>query len=924
MSKVLLLMIFFVSTVVFSQKQFVQFVNPMIGTSGTGHTFPGATAPFGMVQLSPDTRIDNSWEGCSGYHYSDSKIYGFSHTHLNGTGVTDYGDFHLMPTHKIQGNYSPDEYASTFSHAKESAIAGYYSVELNEPKVKVELTASTRVGFHKYSFEEQKKTRFLMDFNHRDKATFARIEQLSKTTFKLTRISEAWARNQHAYAILEFNQPVQLKVLRGSSNKKGFEGSDLLVAFDLELKKNKEVLVKLAFSFTGTEGAMKNKAEIPHWDFQKAYLAVNQLWEKELSKIEITTSELNKATIFYTALYHTMIQPNIAQDVDGRYRGRDMKLHVAEGFDYYTVFSLWDTYRAYHPLMTLIDKKRATDFIQTFLAQYDQGGRLPVWELASNETDCMIGYHAVPVLADGMAKGLKFDYQLALKAAIASAERNVLGLETYKRKNYIAIEDEPESVSKTLEYAYDDWCIAQMALKLGEKEIYQKFLKRSEAWRNLLDPETKLMRPRLNGGWLIPFEGREVDNNYTEANSWQYSFYVPQNIQGLIEQHGGKVGFEKKLDELFSVSSKTVGRTQVDITGLIGQYAHGNEPSHHAAYLYNFVGKPEKTERIVHQILNEFYLNEPDGLIGNEDCGQMSAWYVLSALGIYPVIPNIPRWETVRPYFEKAIIHLEDGTSRTITKSTDKETLRTLGFEKLMEPFVVSANELIEAPYHQIPKKVFENRLDISLCGFNPNDSIYYAIEDEKFQLYKHPIVINQTSKLVYYAVRDNLKSSVVEADFVKRANKYDIQILTRYSSQYTAGGKNGLIDGVFGLKDWKKGDWQGYQVDSLAAIIDLKEIKVLNSVGLNYLQESRSWIVKPKSIQFYGSIDGNTFEKIGEVEPIQDPLNYEAMIERATVKVAKPYQYIKVVAHTIGNLPKSHFGEGFPAFIFVDEIVID
>jgi predicted alpha-1,2-mannosidase len=337
-----------------------------------------------------------------------------------------------------------------------------------------------------------------------------------------------------------------------------------------------------------------------------------------------------------------MMQPNIAQDLDGKYRGRDNQIHVAEGFDYYTVFSLWDTFRGAHPLYTLIDKKRTADYINTFIKQYEQGGRLPVWELASNETDCMIGYHSVSVIADAMAKGIKgFDYEKAFEASKASAMRDVLGLDAYKKNGFISIDDEHESVSKTLEYAYDDWCIAQMAQLLNKQEDYQYFMKRSQNWKNIFDWETGFMRPKKNGGWDKPFDPREVNNNFTEGNSWQYSFFVPQDIEGMIEAYGGKEKFEAKLDEMFNSESKTTGREQVDVTGLIGQYAHGNEPSHHMAYLYNYVGKPEKTNEKVKYILDNFYTNTPDGLIGNEDCGQMSAWYVLSSMGIYQVTPDI-------------------------------------------------------------------------------------------------------------------------------------------------------------------------------------------------------------------------------------------------------------------------------------------
>jgi predicted alpha-1,2-mannosidase len=622
-------------------QNFAKHVNPFIGTDGHGHTYPGATVPFGMVQLSPDTRIDGSWDGCSGYHYSDNVIYGFSHTHLNGTGVSDYGDILLMPTMN-EPSFDNKIYSSTFSHQNEKATAGFYSVKLDKHNIDVRLTTSTRVGFHEYTFNQNGLANIILDLNHRDKLLEGEVQIIDQKRILIKRISEAWATNQHIFALIEFNQPLKISKVKTNGEKGSkFTGTELALSFSKQVKKGEKILVKVALSMTGFEGAELNSTEINHWNFEKVKQEAEQLWNKELSKIEVTSNDKDKLAVFYTALYHTMVQPNIAQDIDGKYRGRDNKIHVAEGFDYYTVFSLWDTFRAAHPLYTLIDKKRTADFINTFLKQYEQGGRLPVWELSSNETDCMIGYHSVSVMADAMVKGIKgFDYEKAFEAAKHSAMLDRLGLEAYKRQGFISIDDDHESVSKTLEYAYDDWCIAQMADLLGKKEDYKYFMKRSQNWKNIFDWETGFMRPKKNGGWDKPFDPREINNNFTEGNSWQYSFFVPQDIPGMIEAYGGKEKFEAKLDEMFNSESKTTGREQVDVTGLIGQYAHGNEPSHHMAYLYNYVGKPEKTKEKVHYILEKFYTNTPDGLIGNEDCGQMSAWYVLSSLGFYAVTPG--------------------------------------------------------------------------------------------------------------------------------------------------------------------------------------------------------------------------------------------------------------------------------------------
>src|SRR5690606_27613253 len=436
---------------------------------------------------------------------------------------------------------------------------------------------------------------------HRDKLLNGKIRILNSKTLEVYRNSEAWATNQQIWARIEFNQPMEFGKISQHQNSYDLNNINKIIddgiIISRKMQEGEELLVKVSLSFTGFEGAELNSTEIPDWDFDKVKKDAEMAWNKELSKIEVKSDDKDKLTVFYTALYHTMIQPNIAQDLDGKYMGRDFKVHKAIGFDYYTVFSLWDTFRAAHPLYTLIQKDRTVDFVQTLIKQYQQGGRLPVWELASNETECMIGYHSVSVIADAMMKGFTgFDYNQAYEAAKHSAMLNHFGLDAYKKNGFISIDDEHESVSKTVEYAYDDWCIAQMALKLRKMDDYQYFMERSQSWKNLFDPETKLFRPKKNGAWLTPFDGREVNNHFTEGNSWQYSFFAPHDVNGLIDFHGGKKNFERKLDEMFKLPSQTTGRNQVDITGLIGQYAHGNEPSHHVVYLYNYVEKPEKTK----------------------------------------------------------------------------------------------------------------------------------------------------------------------------------------------------------------------------------------------------------------------------------------------------------------------------------------
>jgi predicted alpha-1,2-mannosidase len=929
--KPFLIAIAFLTTTIFQAQDFAQHVNPFIGTGGHGHTFPGATVPYGMVQLSPDTRIDGSWDGCGGYHYSDHVIYGFSHTHLNGTGVSDYGDIMLMPT-MGEPSFDNKVYASPFSHTNEKASAGLYSVKLDQHNIDVRLTSSTRVGFHEYTFNKDGQANIILDLNHRDKLLEGRIRLIDDKTIEVLRRSEAWARDQYVYARIEFDKPLKLRKISADSTNTNndYFGKNVALSFSKQVKKGEKILVKVSLSPTSYEGAKLNSSEIKHWNFDKVHQAAIALWNKELSKIEITSNDKDKLAIFYTALYHTMMQPNIAQDLDGKYRGRDNQIHVAEGFDYYTVFSLWDTFRAAHPLYTLIDKKRTSDYINTFIKQYEQGGRLPVWELASNETDCMIGYHSVSVIADAMAKGITgFDYEKAFEASKTSAMRDVLGLEAYKKNGFISMDDEHESVSKTLEYAYDDWCIAQMAQLLNKQDDYHYFMKRSQNWKNIFDWETGFMRPKKNGGWDKPFDPREVNNNFTEGNSWQYSFFVPQDIYGMIEAYGGPEKLEAKLDEMFNTESKTTGREQVDVTGLIGQYAHGNEPSHHMAYLYNYVGKPEKTKEKVHYILNEFYKNTPDGLIGNEDCGQMSAWYVLSSMGIYSVTPGQSIWEINEPYLD-AKVSIDGNKPNYLHLPNARGILPQFGMETIDK---AAYQLIIPVPVIQAESKAFKDKLKIELKSQNSEDKIYYWTYNEEAEnnivgvslLYKNLIEISKTTSVYAFIKNGNQSSDTISATFFKKPNQYSINIKSKYNAQYHAGGPDGLLDGILGTENWRKGDWQGYQSQDFEAVVDLKEVKSITKISARFLQDQRSWILMPTKVDYYISEDNVNFTYYDSVANTLDPKVEENTIVNFTSNETKgkKARYVKVIAKNFGKLPDWHQGFGGDAFIFVDEIMI-
>jgi predicted alpha-1,2-mannosidase len=945
--------IFLIISFSFFGQNYHQYINPMIGTGGHGHTYPGATVPFGMVQLSPDTRIDGSWDGCSGYHYDDTVIYGFSHTHLNGTGCSDLGDIMLMPS-MGKSSLNPKEYSSHFSHANEKATAGFYSVKLDKNNIDVRLTSSTRVGFHEYTFNKAGQGNIILDLNHRDKLIEGEIHIINSKTIEVTRVSEAWAKEQFVYARIEFSVPLKLTRIKSngdymhSLSDEYSGGTESAVCLSKQVKKGEKILIKVSLSPTGYDGAKLNMSEIKDWDFNKVRGNAEKSWDNQLSKIAIPETDKDKASIFYTALYHTMIQPNIAQDIDGKYRGRDNQIHKAEGFDYYSVFSLWDTFRGAHPLYTLIEKKRTSDFINTFLKQYEQGGRLPVWELASNETDCMIGYHSVSVMADAMAKGITgFDYEKAFEAAKHSAMLDHLGLDAYKKQGFIAMDDEHESVSKTVEYAYDDWCIAQMSMILNKQEDYNYFMRRSQNWKNVFDWNAGFMRPKKNGGWDKPFDPREVNNNFTEGNAWQYSFFVPQDIPGMIEAYGGAAKFEAKLDEMFNSESKTTGREQVDVTGLIGQYAHGNEPSHHMAYLYNYVGKPEKTAAKVNFILNNFYKNAPDGLIGNEDCGQMSAWYVLSSMGLYQVTPGGDHWDIGKPYFDKVTINNQIDASRSSTLFlnpllnvfdrfiptrsfngrnylTPEE--RALDILKRKIKFI----DIVSVPVIQAESKSFKDKMTVEIISQNKTDKIYYWIKgpndhlkDKDWILYTTPLPVDETAEILAKIKNETQESGIVSGHFFKKPNNYTIDIKSKYNPQYHAGGAEGLIDGISGTTNWRKGDWQGYQGQDFEAVIDLQIEKNITAFGATFLQDSRSWIVMPTKVEYYASNDNVNFTLVGAVSSDISPRDTENKIKSFSLNKELKAKYIKIKAHNFGKLPEWHQGAGGDAFIFIDEITI-
>ncbi|MET4107149.1 GH92 family glycosyl hydrolase [Hymenobacter sp. UYP22] len=731
----------------------VQYAKPLVGTARMGHTYPGATVPFGMVQLSPDTDTigyelngkynPRVYEYCAGYQYADKTIVGFSHTHFSGTGHSDLGDFLVMPTTgPLQLNPGTADqpergFRSRFSHQNEVAEPAYYRVKLDDHNILAELTASNRVGMHQYTFPQSEQAHIILDltagiYNYPDKNvwTFVRVE--NDTLVTGYRQTNGWARTRTEYFAMSFSKPFvsygsrnlsKKQVYRGfwgrfdqSQNFPELAGEQLRLFFDFKTTAGEKVKVKMALSGVSTEGALRNmRAEVPGWDFEAVKRAGQAQWQQELSKVVVESPKRVDKENFYTAMYHAALSPTTYMDVDGQYRGLDQNIHRAEGFTNYTTFSLWDTYRALHPLYNLLQPRRNADMVQSMLAHYDQSTlhMLPIWSHYANENWCMIGYHSVPVVVDAVLKGVvpADQAQRALDACVTTAhQQRYDGINYYEQLGYVPEDKSGSSVSKTLEYAYDDWCIAQLAKKLGKTNIEAEFSKRAQNWQNVYDQRISFMRPRLADGSFRPrFDVLSThDQGFIEGNAWNYSLYVPQDPAALITKMGGEKKFLPHLDSLFTMHlpDKFFAETE-DITrdGIIGNYVHGNEPAHHVAYLYNWTSQPYKTQARVRMILPKMYRPTPEGLGGNDDCGQMSAWYIFSALGFYPVAPGSPEYALGSPAVHGATLNLENGNTFRITvkNQSDKNVYvkeARLNGQKLTRPFlqyadVVKGGELV-------------------------------------------------------------------------------------------------------------------------------------------------------------------------------------------------------------------------------------
>ena len=952
----------------------VKDINPFIGTGGHGHTHPSAQAPFGMIQLGPNTRYDG-WDGCSGYHYTDSAMYGFTCTHLSGTGVSDYGDLLMLPysSPTKEGDYIK------FFKEDEHAQAGYYACILDDG-TRIEATAGDRIGKLRLHYPPNSSPGIMVDLNFRDRVLKQDFSALGDGKFEGRRISEGWAREQHFYFGFEVT-PASDSVWKLSPGVYWLALPDGTV--------NAEV--SIGMSGTSEEGAWKNyHGESAERDFEEIFTETQGKWAEELAKSKVKSALPDQRAIYATALYHAYSVPNLWSDVDGSYRGQDNVIYRDTVNRHYTVFSLWDTYRTAHPLYTITQPERTQEFVYGMLDMYKQRGRLPIWELAGNETDCMIGYHSVSVLADAIAKGYHTDTALTLEAMRATAEMDVFGLGAYQESGFLSIEDESESVSKTLEYAYDDACIAWTAQRFEDWNTYMAYDQRSSAYRSLIDPESGYVRPRTNGDFYSPYNPREVNNHFTEANAFQYSFSPVHDIEGWMEVltnfRGARENWnnlprkkqkllvksrhdvlEDLLDGLFYASSHTTGRDQADITGLIGQYAHGNEPSHHIAYLYNATNNPRRTSYWVHRILGSQYQNAPDGLSGNEDCGQMSAWYVMASMGMYPLVPGKPDYQISTPWWDAIHLELPNGKELDITVEDvgtyimdyDRGDSTQIPYQKRY----FTHDELIEgghwkvkrgdepsdwgkvyryatkmknptppAPIVRIPR-TFTGTAQVEIIPTGQYDLWqYHSYENVKWKkdrkgrvrigtAYDNGFVTAITPHFGY-------GNHVAKAVFSKRDDNLEATWIKGHpSGQYTAGGPEAMVDGITGDTDWRKGHWIGVQGHDATLEITLKKSKQVQTVHVGILKDIRAWIAAPQKVEVQVLYEGDDqWHFFGAME-MDNPLGQEEAV-RHDVVLSNPrtdlVKAIRITYTNAGRLQDWHPGAGYQSYFFTDEVRLE
>lgn len=788
----------------------VDFIDPFIGTGFHGHTYPGATVPFGAVQLSPDTRAGN-WDACAGYHYDDSTLTGFSHTHLSGTGCIDLGDLLIRPTTQtVDPSRQPMYAPAAFRHEDEKAEAGYYAVLLHEEGIRAELTATAHTGVHRYTFPKESTPTVIVDLKHsldNEHIYESSLQVVNPHEMTGMRNTRGWSDNQRIYFVIQCSQPFEKATL--VSNQKALEGkeaegTDLQALLKFKDHTSEPIVMKVGLSIVSVENARENlQAEVEGFDFDAVKQAAYHTWNDAVSAIKVEGGTEEQKTNFYTALYHSMVVPNVVSDVNGQYRRHDQTIgQLPQGAVQYSTFSLWDTFRAWNPMMTLIDTTLVTNMIHSFLHIYDASGELPLWPLSAGETGTMIGYHSASVIADAYMKGIRgFDAEKALEALVVSSEKNQKGADYYISKGFIPSNIKKESISCLLEFAYDDWCIAQLAQALGKQEIYDTYIRRSQQYLNVFDGATRFFRPkRMDGNWETPFNPNEVGRAYTEATAWQYRFFVPHDVNGMVQLFGGKEAFTSALDDIFHTDAQVDGDL-VDITGLIGQYAHGNEPSHHIAYLYNYIGQPWKTQAMTRRLLDEMYAPTPEGIVGNEDCGQMSAWYILSSLGLYAVCPGSNEFTFTTPLFEKATLQLANGKTLTITANHPEKNLyihkvelngkeietNFVTYEQLMgggelhfsltdqpnrkrgvtadsAPYSFTKEAVVSIPYVDKDLNLFMDSVTVNLATATAGATVHYTLDGseptQQSPVFNAPLVLKNTTQINAKAFKDGFQPS--------------------------------------------------------------------------------------------------------------------------------------------------------------------
>lgn len=788
----------------------VDFIDPFIGTGFHGHTYPGATVPFGAVQLSPDTRAGN-WDACAGYHYDDSTLTGFSHTHLSGTGCIDLGDLLIRPTTQtVDPSRQPMYAPAAFRHENEKAEAGYYAVLLHEEGIRAELTATAHTGVHRYTFPKESTPTVIVDLKHsldNEHIYESSLQVVNPHEMTGMRNTRGWSDNQRIYFVIQCSQPFEKATL--VSNQKALEGkeaegTDLQALLKFKDHTSEPIVMKVGLSIVSVENARENlQAEVEGFDFDAVKQAAYHTWNDAVSAIKVEGGTEEQKTNFYTALYHSMVVPNVVSDVNGQYRRHDQTIgQLPQGAVQYSTFSLWDTFRAWNPMMTLIDTTLVTNMIHSFLHIYDASGELPLWPLSAGETGTMIGYHSASVIADAYMKGIRgFDAEKALEALVVSSEKNQKGADYYISKGFIPSNIKKESISCLLEFAYDDWCIAQLAQALGKQEIYDTYIRRSQQYLNVFDGATRFFRPkRMDGNWETPFNPNEVGRAYTEATAWQYRFFVPHDVNGMVQLFGGKEAFTSALNDIFHTDAQVDGDL-VDITGLIGQYAHGNEPSHHIAYLYNYIGQPWKTQAMTRRLLDEMYAPTPEGIVGNEDCGQMSAWYILSSLGLYAVCPGSNEFTFTTPLFEKATLQLANGKTLTITANHPEKNLyidkvelngkeietNFVTYEQLMgggelhfsltdqpnrkrgvtadsAPYSFTKEAVVSIPYVDKDLNLFMDSVTVNLATATAGATVHYTLDGseptQQSPVFNAPLVLKNTTQINAKAFKDGFQPS--------------------------------------------------------------------------------------------------------------------------------------------------------------------